>query len=162
MIRLLRIAALFGLTAIVAPAQDAASPAEELSALRKAVEQQAKQIESLTQQVAKLAAALEGKSAPSAGTATSTEAAPAPAPGKEEFSTTNAPKAEPAQPHHIVVKGETLTSIAKQYNVPLAELIKANKGINDRKIQIGQSILLPTIPTTPTTPPPASEPKPNP
>lgn len=159
MTRPLRIAALLGLTALAAPAQDAASPAEELSALRKAVEQQAKQIEALTHQVAKLAAALEGKSAPT-GTTASTEATSAPNP--EEFSTTNVPKAEPAQPHHIVVKGETLTSIAKQYNVPLAELLKANKGINERKIQIGQSILLPSTPSTPTTPAPASETKPNP
>lgn len=152
MIRLLRLASLLGLLTIAAPAQDAA-PSDELRELRKAVELQAKQIEALTQQVAKLAAAIEGKAAaPAPAPAADTE----PAPAKEEFSTSTAPKAEPAQPHHVVLKGETLTSIAKQYNVPLAELIKANKGINERKIQIGQSILLPT----PQTPP--AEPKPNP
>lgn len=154
MIRFLRIAALFGLLNVVAPAQDAASTGDELRELRKAVELQAKQIEALTQQVAKLAAAVEGRATPKAEPAPTAE--PAPAPGKDDFSTAAAPKAEPAQPHHIVVKGETLTSIAKQYNVSLADLIKANKGINDRKIQIGQSILLPTPPPAP------SESKPNP
>lgn len=150
MIRFARIAALAGFLTAVAPAQDTPSASDELRELRKAVEQQAKQIEALTQQVAKLAAALEGKPAAADSAA---------APAKEEFSTTGAPKAELAQPHHIVVKGETLTSIAKLYNVPLAELLKANQGINERKIQIGQIILLPTSPTPP---PPPSEPKPNP
>jgi LysM repeat protein len=91
--------------------------------------------------------------------ATGTEAAPAegaPAGAKEEFSVTNAPKAEPSQPRHVVVKGETLTSIAKHYSVPLSELMKANKGLDERKLQIGQSILLPATPA-----PKPSDPKPN-
>ena len=143
MTRLACFAAVFSLLCAAAPAQDAG---EELRDLRKAVEQQAKQIEALAQQVAKLTAAIEGKPAPAPAAA---ESSPASAPAKEEFNTATAAKAEPAQPHHIVVKGETLTSIAKQYNVPLAELIKANKGINDRKIQIGQTILLPAAQPTP-------------
>ncbi len=154
MTRLLHFAALLGLLTVAAPAQES-TPADELRELRKVVEQQSLQIEALTRQVARLAAALDGKTA----AAPAATAEPAPAPEKEEFSTATAPKAEPAQPHHIVVKGETLTSIAKQYNVPLAELLKANKNINERKIQIGQSILLPTPQPTPSTP---SEPKPNP
>jgi LysM repeat protein len=154
MMPIVRLAAIFSLLIATAPAQDAARLTEELRELRKTVEQQSKQIEVLTKQVAKLAAAVEGKPAAAAAT----EPAPgAPAAAKEEFTTANAPKAEPAQPHHIVVKGETLTSIAKHYNLPLSELMKANKGLDERKIQIGQSILLPETPQTK-----PSQPKPNP
>jgi LysM repeat protein len=161
MTRFTRFAAILGLAAATATAQDAPNPAEELAQLRKAVELQARQIQALTEQVAKLAASLENKTA-AAPAADAPDAAPAPAPGgKEEFNTADAPKAEPAQPRHIVVKGETLTSIAKHYNVPLADLMKANKGLNERKIQIGQSILLPSATPSPSTPAP-TEPKPNP
>jgi len=163
MTRFLYLACLLGLWAQTTPAQDAAGWIEELRELRKVVEQQSKQIESLTQQVARLNAASQGKSteapAPSVTTsAPETAAAPAPAeaPGKDDFKVASAPKAE-AVPHHVVVKGETLTSIAKQYNVSLTELMKANKGLDARKLQIGQSILLPA--STQTTP---SESKPNP
>ena len=59
------------------------------------------------------------------------------------------PKAEAVDPgtRHLVAKGETLTSIAKQYNIPLAELQKANKIENDRKLQIGQTLKIPTKPS---------------
>ena len=54
------------------------------------------------------------------------------------------PKAEAVNGvRHVVAKGETLTSIAKHYNIPLAELLKANKDVNDRKLQIGQTISVP-------------------
>jgi len=167
--RFLSLACLLGLWVQSAPAQDSAGWIEELRELRKAVELQSKQIEVLTQQVAKLAAA-NAANAASAGKSTepsvttSSEAAPAPAaaptaPGKDDFNVANAPKAE-AVPHHVIVKGETLTSIAKQYNVSLNDLMKANKGLDARKLQIGQSILLPATPaSTQTTP---SESKPNP
>ena len=161
MTRLSRYAAILGLAAATATAQDVPNAGEELSQLRKTVEAQGKQIEALTEQVAKLVAALGNKPAPTATSDSDSAPAPAPAPGgKEEFSTADAPKAEPAQPRHIVVKGETLTSIAKHYNVSLAELIKANKGLNERKIQIGQSVLLPSATPSPSTPAP-SETKPN-
>ena len=59
---------------------------------------------------------------------------------------------------HVVAKGETLTSIAKHYNIPLAELQKANKNVNDRKLQIGQTLTIPTPPPPP--PPKTPEPAP--
>lgn len=158
---------LLGLWAQTAPAQDSAGWIEELRELRKAVEQQSKQIEALTQQVAKLAAAnaanadksTEGPTPSVTTSSSAAEPAPAPAPGKDDFNVANAPKAE-AVPHHVIVKGETLTSIAKQYNVSLNDLMKANKGLDARKLQIGQSILLPATPASTQTPP--SESKPNP
>ena len=48
-----------------------------------------------------------------------------------------------AAPKHTVAKGETLTSIAKVYNVTVSDLLKLNKIENDRKLQIGQTLTIP-------------------
>ena len=135
---------------ILAPAQaEEAAPAQELRDLRQAVQQQSKQIELLAEQVARLARALDSQKNPDAVAATTSVEAPKPLP---EFAT-DVPKAEAvnAGPRHVVVKGETLTSIAKQYNIPINELKTANKIENERKLQIGQALVLPT-PKTPETP----------
>ena len=119
--------------------------AQELRELRSVIEQQAKQIEALTQQVAKLAQLLEANPAlPAPAPAPAAEPAPASQP---EFT---AVKPEVLGQRHIVLKGETLTSISKQYNVPLAELAKANKDVNDRKLQIGQQLIIPKVQETKT------------
>ena len=90
-----------------------------------------------------------------------TPAAGAPgASAPEEFATATAPKAEPVQPRHIVVKGDTFTSVAKQYGISIGDLQKANKEVNERKIQIGQSLNLP--PNAQIKPTATPEPKPNP
>jgi LysM repeat protein len=124
-----------------AEGQDTAGWITELRELRKAVETQSKQIEALSQQVARLSAAVEGKPAPAA---TSVSPAAGAATNPEEFApTAPAASADSGPPKHVVMKGETLTSIAKHYNIALPELLKANKDINDRKLQIGQTILLP-------------------
>jgi LysM repeat protein len=44
----------------------------------------------------------------------------------------------------VVAKGETLTSIARQYKVSVAELLQANKIVDDRKLQIGQTLVIPS------------------
>ena len=144
---------------LIASAEDPAGWIEELRALRQMVEQQSKQLDALTRQVAKLAAAAAGRPAPKAEPAP-TAATPTPPP-TEEFSIT-APKAEPAgPPHHIIVKGETLTSIAKHYNIPVADLQKANKDVNPGKLQIGQAIIIPAV-SNPKNPEPTPEKKENP
>ena len=145
--------------------------AEELRQLRKTVDQQSKQIEMLTREVARLGTALEGKastgasSTPSAASNPSAPAPsskpdtpPAPAAPTEDFAANPPPKAEPAHPQHIVVKGDTLTSVAKQYNITIAELQKANKDVNERKLQIGQTLNLP--PNAQTKAPAAATPEP--
>jgi LysM repeat protein len=131
-------------------AQDGTGLIDEIRLLKKTVEQQSKQIETLTQQVNRLATALEGKSSPAnpspaAAAAPGNPNTPVSAPASSEEFATPAPgtKADSGAPKHVVVKGETLTSIAKHYNITLADLQKANKDINDRKLQIGQTILLP-------------------
>ncbi|HEX4083314.1 MAG TPA: LysM peptidoglycan-binding domain-containing protein [Chthoniobacteraceae bacterium] len=44
---------------------------------------------------------------------------------------------------HIVVKGETLSSIAGHYRVKVAALERANHIANDRKLRVGQKLAIP-------------------
>ena len=132
------------LTAATARAQEGAA-LQEIRELRALVEKQSKQIEALTEQIARLNHALATKTAGLQHPCGNRARRPRRA---TEFSA-EIPKAEPAAgKRHVVVKGETLTSIAKQYNMPVADLQKANKGIDERKLQIGQTLTIPT-PTNP-------------
>jgi LysM repeat protein len=124
----------------------------EIRELRQIVEQQSKQLETLAQQVAKLGETLAHQKPAAAGEAPAT-----PAPAAPAAPTPEAPRAE-AVPKHTVAKGETLTSIAKLYNITVSELQKLNKIENDRKLQIGQTLTIPA----PKTPEPPSEKKENP
>lgn len=126
----------------------------EIQELREAVAQQSKQLEALTAQVTKLNQTLEGQKAPAPSPAVAATETPAAAPVSE------IPRAE-AVPKHVVAKGETLTSIAKLYSIPITELQKLNKIENDRKLQIGQSLTLPS-PVTPKPTEPNPEKKENP
>jgi LysM repeat protein len=121
--------------------------------LEQVVQEQSKRIDSLTQQVAKLRLFLETKNEVAAASAGEEPPKPpaeaAPEAPKAEAVAKAEPKAEEGDgTKHVVAKGETLTSIAKHYNIPLAELQKANKNVNDRKLQIGQTLTIPT-PKTP-------------
>lgn len=141
---------------------------QELKALEQTIQEQSKRLDALTLQITKLTQLLETKNgAPSAAAPSATAeeppkpaAAEAPAEGPKvdlNKPEAGAPKAE-AVNKHTVAKGETLTSIAKHYNIALAELQKANKIENDRKLQIGQVLTIPT----PKTPEPTTEKKENP
>ena len=69
--------------------------------------------------------------------------------------TTEAPKPPPQTGNsHVVAKGETLTSIAKMHKVSVEELQKFNHIENERKLQIGQTIMIPT-PSAASPPPPS-------
>ena len=107
----------------------------ELRELRGLIEQQSKQIETLAGQVAKLSQALEAQKTPNVPPTPAATSEPAP----------EAPRAEAVDstPRHVVEKGETLTSIAKHYNITIADLQKLNKITDDRKLQIGQSLIIP-------------------
>jgi len=140
--------------ALPAPAEDSPG-AQELHELRQAVEQQSKQIELLAEQVGRLTRALEGQKAPEPAAAPAAPTAPTTsveAPKTASDAAPEAPKAE-AVPKaetaaggnkHAVAKGETLTSIAKHYNISIADLKNANKIENERKLQIGQILTIPT------------------
>lgn len=135
-------------------AEDSPTP-QEFRELRQVVQQQTRQIELLAEQIGRLTRALEGQRAPElAAPAPGAETAkPAPEAEPETSKAEMVPKAEivPSGPKHTVAKGETLTSIAKQYNIPIAELKNANKIENERKLQIGQILTVPAT-KTPETP----------
>ncbi|MEZ5148823.1 MAG: LysM peptidoglycan-binding domain-containing protein [Bacteroidales bacterium] len=44
---------------------------------------------------------------------------------------------------HIILEGETLYAIAREYNVTTGEIINANPGINAQDLDIGQKIVIP-------------------
>ncbi|MDB6148995.1 MAG: Peptidoglycan-binding LysM [Chthoniobacter sp.] len=132
-----------------ARAAEEAKTAQELRDLRALVEKQSKQLDTLTEQVSKLGQLLENRPDPALRSTTAPTAPTAAAPA--EFST-EIPKAEPADgKRHVVVKGETLTSIAKHYSITISELQKANKGVDERKLQIGQTLTIPTKAPEPST-----------
>jgi len=143
----------------------------DLHDLLQAVQQQSKQIELLTEQVGKLTRAIESQKNAEKGAeivtkptepsqpappTTSIEASkpPTDATGETPKATAEAPKGE-AVPKaevvpgtkHTVAKGETLTSIAKHYNISIADLKTANKTVDERRLQIGQILSVPTAKT---------------
>jgi LysM repeat protein len=67
------------------------------------------------------------------------------------------PAPVPATSEHIVVKGESFTTIAKQHGITIAALAAANPGVDSRRLQIGQKLVIPP-PTAAPAPAPASEP----
>jgi LysM repeat protein len=168
----LRLSAAFAvlLTLPAVGADEATS--QELKELRQALQQQTKQIELLAEQVGRLTRALQAQekgpevATPTTGAATTSVTpntlTPKPLPPLPDL---NVPPPTPQPPRteavptaeavtgtkHTVAKGETLTSIAKQYNIPLNDLKNANKIENDRKLQIGQILSIPT-PKSPETP----------
>jgi len=124
------------------PAPDAEKPSEaaQLEALEKKIDQQNAKIDALSQEILKLEQQLShvrpgvmiGEGAPSPATA-------------------GAPASATAHPTvtgntHTVARGETLTSIAKLYKVTVDDLQNANHIEDGRKLQAGQTIIIPTPP----------------
>ncbi len=115
---------------------EAITSGAQLEALTRKIDEQNTKIDALSQQILKLEQQLStirpgimiGESTPAA--------------------TGGAPAASPTAPTsgnaHIVTKGETLTSIAKANKVGVQELQKFNHIENDRALQIGQTIMIPT------------------
>jgi LysM repeat protein len=112
-----------------------------LDALTKKIDLQNAKIDALSQQILKLE---QHVSAIRPGVIIGETPAPV---------TTEAPKPPQTGNSHVVAKGETLTSIAKMHKVSVEELQKFNHIENDRKLQIGQTIMIP-VPTTASPPPP--------
>ena len=118
-----------------------------LDTLTKKIDLQNAKIDALSQQILKLEQQVSairpgvmiGENPPPATTAATTEA----------------PKPPQTGNNHVVAKGETLTSIAKMHKVSVEELQKFNHIENDRKLQIGQTIMIPP-PATGSSPTPAS------
>jgi LysM repeat protein len=111
-----------------------------LEALTKKIDEQNAKIDVLSQQILKLEQQIS-KTRP--GVIIGETPSPTPAPA----STTAAPDAPKptvqSGNNHVVAKGETLTSIAKMHKVTIEELQKFNHIENDRKLQIGQTLMIP-------------------
>jgi LysM repeat protein len=117
-----------------------------LEALSKKIDEQNTKIDTLSQQILKLEQQM-AKSRP--GVIIGETPSPSPA---ATSATTEASKPAPTQQSgnsHVVAKGETLTSIAKMHKVTVEELQKFNHIENDRKLQIGQTIMIPPSASSP-------------
>jgi LysM repeat protein len=134
---------LFGLLCI-ASAQTSApksgksgDAAAQLEALAKKIDEQNAKIDALSQEILRLEqqiahirpGVMVGESTPSAASPAASAGSPPPHPA--------------AANTHIVARGETLTSIAKMYKVTVDELQTANHIEDGRKLQAGQSIIIP-------------------
>lgn len=81
----------------------------------------------------------KGRPAPAT---TPAKAAPASKPAKSS--------ATPAVPTtHVVAKGETFSSIAHDYKVSVASLKSANSTVDERKLRVGQTLVIPAATATP-------------
>src|SRR6266853_3289150 len=111
--------------------------ATQLEALVKKIDEQNAKIDALSQEILKLEqqiahirpGVMVGENTPSPATpSASAESASHPMNGNT----------------HTVARGETLTSIAKMYKVTIDELQKANNIEDGRKLQAGQTIVIPS------------------
>lgn len=121
-----------------APKPDKSDDATQLEALAKKIDEQNAKIDALSQEILKLEQQI-AHIRPGVMIGESTPSAASPA----------AAVAAGSSPHpagantHIVARGETLTSIAKMYKVTVDELQNANHIEDGRKLQAGQTILIP-------------------
>jgi LysM repeat protein len=124
------------------------SDSPQLEALIKKIDEQNTKIDALSQEILKLEQQIShirpgvmiGESTPAANTSV----APAGSPSHPMSGNT-----------HTVARGETLTSIAKMYKVGIDELQKTNNIEDGRKLQAGQTIVIPGSPSpTPSSSPP--------
>ena len=113
------------------PAAGGSEAAQLLSLTRKIDEQNIK-IDALSQQILRLQEEIQHPRGTSLGSSL-------PVGGE-----TSSPAAAAAGGStHVVARGETLTSIAKMHKVGIDELQKFNHIENDRKLQIGQTLVIP-------------------
>ena len=116
-----------------------------LEALSKKIDEQNAKIDTLSQQILKLEQQVS-KFRPGIMIGET------PSPSPSSNATAEASKHAPTQQSgnsHVVAKGETLTSIAKMHKVTVEELQKFNHIENDRKLQIGQTIMIPPAASSP-------------
>ncbi len=110
----------------------------QLETLIKKIDEQNTKIDALSQQILKLEQQVSTiRPGVMIGEATPPPSAPATA-------SAAATAAADAGNAHVVAKGETLTSIAKAHKVGVGDLQKFNHIENDRALQIGQTIMIPT------------------
>lgn len=119
------------------PESAKSADAGQLEALAKKIDEQNAKIDALSQEILKLEQQIShirpgvmiGEGPPAPGNTVAAAAA------------TSHPAA--AGNTHTVARGETLTAIAKMYKVTVDELQKANNIEDGRKLQAGQTIVIP-------------------
>lgn len=150
MIRLGRTLALFFLIAALPVAASAQTPtpastgseASELLNLSKKIDEQNTKIDLLSQQILRLQQEIEHpKAAEAEHTIPAATAASSPIPSDA--------------PTHVVARGETLTSIAKQHKVTIDELQKLNHIEDATKLRAGQTLVIPHAAATAVNPSPS-------
>lgn len=119
---------------------------ENADALQKKVDEINTKIDALSQQILKIEQQLDKMNRPGVLIGEATPPAGVPAASAE---TPKSPP-PPGANTHTIAKGETLTSIAKSYKVTVDELQKANHIENDRKLQVGQTLVIPGGSASPT------------
>ena len=124
--------------------QPSSSPGEMLTLERKIDELNTK-IDALSQHILKLE---QQTSHP--GTMIG-ETTPGPGPNAATTTSESAHSSPGSGSTHVVAKGETLTSIAKQHKVGVEELQKFNHIEDGRKLQAGQTIMIPSPSASPAT-----------
>jgi len=137
--RLLRTLAILPFSILLMGHADAQSPtpatasseASELLSITKKIDEQNIKIDALSQQILRLQQEIEHPRGTSLGS-------PLPVAGE-----TSSPAPAAGGSTHVVARGETLTSIAKMHKVGVDELQKFNHIENDRKLQIGQTLVIP-------------------
>ncbi|HEY2102994.1 MAG TPA: LysM domain-containing protein [Chthoniobacterales bacterium] len=117
------------------------SPAPQIEALTKKVDEINSKIDALSQQLLKLEQQI---SRPGVVIG---EAAPASSISSSSVASTAASQSNGNS--HVVAKGETLTAIAKQHKVSVEDLQKFNHIEDGRKLQAGQTIMIPSASATP-------------
>ena len=122
--------------------QGSPSPGE-MAALEKKIDQINTKIDALSQQILKLE---QQVSRP--GTIIG-ETTPGPVPSAAASASETAHLPASNGNTHVVARGETLTSIAKQNKVGVEELQKFNHIEDGRKLQAGQTIMIPDPSTSP-------------
>ena len=117
-----------------------------LEALSKKIDEQNAKIDTLSQQILKLEQQI-AKVRP--GVMIGETPSPSPAATSVTVETSKPAPTQQSGNSHVVAKGETLTSIAKMHKVTVEELQKFNHIENDRKLQIGQTIMIPPAASSP-------------
>jgi LysM repeat protein len=125
--------------AAFAQSPEPSSTPGELITLERKIDELNTKVDALSQHILKLEqqasrpGTMIGETTPPPNPSTTESAHPSPANGTT----------------HVVAKGETLTSIAKQYKVGVEELQKFNHIEDGRKLQAGQTVMIPTSSSSP-------------
>ena len=124
------------------PPQSSPSPGQ-IAALEKKIDQINTKIDALSQQILKLEQQISRPGM------TIGEATPGPVPNAATSTSETAHPAASNGSTHVVARGETLTSIAKQNKIGVEELQKFNHIEDGRKLQAGQTIMIPAPSASP-------------